>query len=196
MWIGHLEHKLNFYFLGKKVKNKRLLTLSALCLLSAMNAYSATLELKKDIPFNDNGRFVYLQEGKVFNAKGELDLAKGRCEFISVSGQIKSIAAGRSLKVTSMSTQVEVKKIKISLQGNDSLEYTMNCKIPEFPTQQNLRGIVLKKISEDKAWTAKYNDLKKEEQAETLRRLMSRAANEILDEEFEVVLSGLGNFVF
>lgn len=178
------------------MKNKILLTLSSLCLLAAVNSYSATLELKKDIPFSNNGRFVYLQEGKVFNAKGELDLAKGRCEFISVTEQIKSIPGGSSLTVTRMNSQVEVKKLKVLLQGSDSLEYTMNCKIPEFPTQENLRGIVLKKISEDKAWTVKYNDLNKEEQAETLRRLMSRAANEILDEEFAVVLSGLGDLVF
>ena len=163
--------------------------------LFSLSTYGGTLNFKKDLDFK-NKSTVYIQKNKIFYSNQELDKEKGYCQLTGLSSEGEGIKAGASLPVTQIVSQVEVKKISMKLGGGASKEFELLCELPEFPTQEKLRAIVLKNIQEDKEWTARYNEMGREEQAKALQIFMGRAANHILDEEFDFIMSGTAKLAF
>ncbi|MBL4607010.1 MAG: hypothetical protein JKY01_04185 [Pseudomonadales bacterium] len=163
--------------------------------LFSLQTFAGNLTFKKNIDL-ENKSAVFIQNGKMFRSEQELDKEKGRCRLTAQSSGAKTIKKGTSLPVTRIISQVEVQKITIKLGGAASDEFELFCQIPEFPTQENLRGIVIKNIHEEKEWAQRYNQMKAEEKAESLRVFMARAANQILDEEFGFIMSGVAKLEF
>ncbi|MBV1872879.1 MAG: hypothetical protein KUG83_10065 [Gammaproteobacteria bacterium] len=163
--------------------------------LFSLSTYGGALNFKKDLDFK-NKSTVYIQRNGVLYSDKELDAEKGYCQLTALSSTGEGIKAGASLPVTQIVSQVEVKKISMKLGGGASKEFELLCEMPEFPTQEKLRAIVLKNIQEDKEWTARYNKMEREEQAKALQIFMARAANQILDEEFDFIMSATAQLEF
>lgn len=176
-------------------KNALVFLLLVLCSLISLPAFAGSLIFKKDLHF-ENKAAVFIQGGKTFRSRNELNMEKGRCVLKTQSSGGSVIKQGTSLPVTQIISQVEIQEITLKLGGGVTKEYELFCEIPEFPSQESLRAIVLKKIHEDKEWTQRYNQMEAQQQAESLRIFMGRAANQILDEEFEFIMSGVANLEF
>jgi len=176
-------------------KNAPLFLFLPLYFLFSLPASAGNLNFKKALHFETKAE-VFIQEGKTFRSRDELNMEKGRCVLKAKTSGDHVIKQGASLPVTQIISQVEVQKVTLKLGGGAVKEYELFCEIPEFPSQENLRAIVLKRIHEDKEWAQRYNQMDAQEQAESLRIFMGRAANQILDEEFDFIMSGIANLEF
>ena len=176
-------------------KNVLLFLFLPLCSFFSLSVFAGELSFNKDLRFNNKVK-VFIQQGKVFYSQNELDMEKGRCTLKSLSSGDHLIKQGASLVVTQVVSRVEVQQVILKLGGGATKEYELFCDIPEFPTQEKLRAIVLKKIHESKEWTQRYNQMEAREKGEALRMFMGRASNEILDEEFDFIMSGLAVLKF
>jgi|GEM_PF-1822115 len=167
----------------------------SLCFLFSLPASAGSLNFKKDLHFEAKAE-VFIQEGKTYRSRSELNMEQGRCVLEAKTSGDHVIKQGASLPVTQIISQIEVQKVTLKLGGGAVKEYELFCEIPEFPSQENLRAIVLKRIHEDKEWTQRYNQMDDEEKAKSLRIFMGRAANQILDEEFDFIMSGIAYLEF
>ena len=163
--------------------------------LFSLSAYGGNLNFKKELNFKNNFT-VFIQQSKTFRSSHELDENKGHCRLNAMSTGDSVIKPGTSLPVIQISSQLEVKKISMKFGGGATKEFELSCDMPEFPSQEKLRAIVLKNIQDDKEWTVRYNQMEPQKQAESLRIFMARAANEILDDEFDLIMSGVAKLEF
>lgn len=176
-------------------KNLPLFLFLPWCFLLSLHVSAGSLDFQKALHF-ENRADIFIQEGKTFRSRNELNRDKGRCVLKAQSSGDHVIKQGASLPVNKIISQVEEQKVTLKLGGGAVKEYELFCEIPEFPSQDSLRAIVLKRIHEDKEWTQRYNQMDPQEQAESLRIFMARAANQILDEEFDFIMSGIATLKF
>jgi hypothetical protein len=161
----------------------------------AAPVYAADLQIKKDIVFQ-NGDRVYVQGGKVAQKQTDLAADKGYCQIHNASITQQSIPAGAVLAVSGMMSEFEAKKITMTLQQGDGSGVTFLCEMPELPSMEKLSAIVLKDIFEDADWKQRYNQMAANEQAEAMKIFMARAANQLLDEEFALIMMGIAELKF
>lgn len=175
----------------KKTKIQYLLWLSVF----AAPVYAADLQIKKDIIFQNSDR-VYVQGGKLAQKQTDLAADKGYCQIHKESTTQQSISAGAALAVSGMTSEFEKKKLTMTLQQGDGSGVTFLCEMPELPSVEKLSAIVLKNIYEDADWKQRYNQMAPNEQAEAMKIFMARAANQLLDEEFALIVMGIAELKF
>lgn len=156
---------------------------------------AADLLIKKDIVFEKNDR-VFVQGGKIMQEQSALVADKGHCQLQKAAGAAASLNHGLTLKINRMSSDFDKKQVALGLQNSDGSDLTLSCAIPELPSVEQLSAIVLKKVFEDEDWKQRYNQMAAAEQAEAMKVFMARAANQMLDEEFALILMGVAELKF
>lgn len=165
------------------------------CLLSsllglALPASAADLLIKKDIAF-EQAQQVFVQGGKIVSTQQALAANKGHCRIRKTPDAPARLTKDLILKITRMTSAFDQKQLSMALQNTDGSELTVSCAIPELPSVEQLSAIVLKKVFEDEDWKQRYNQMAAAEQAEAMKVFMARAANQMLDEEFALILMGV-----
>lgn len=158
-------------------------------------ALGGSLDFQREISFVGESQ-VYIQSGKIYRRFEEIDTSKGNCCLKAMFTGVENISNGASLAVEQIVSKLEIKQVTLKLGGTAQKRYELFCEIPEFPDQEKLRAIVLKKIHDDKEWTTRYNQMQSQEQANAIRVFMARAANQILDEEFDFIMTGVAQLNF